>query len=191
MEENAQLQLSNKNSLSESATLVAQLDHLKSRSPLNGSSVGSDLIGDAQARVLKLQLENQRLEAEVEQLKRDSLLASADKLLELEKENKRLSIKVRLDSNPTWNDKSKSMIYSGVNESSLLVASVHHSKANLSLSGDAASGGEPEGEIPSAGNTGRIRATTSRGTTPSPDPQHCQNQFPTPDWWASGKWKIG
>lgn len=100
MEENAQLQLSNKNSLSESATLVAQLDHLKSRSPLNGSSVGSDLIGDAQARVLKLQLENQRLEAEVEQLKRDSLLASADKLLELEKENKRLSIKVRLDSNP-------------------------------------------------------------------------------------------
>ncbi|XP_042859655.1 girdin-like isoform X2 [Penaeus japonicus] len=94
MEENAQLQLSNKNSLSESATLVAQLDHLKSRSPLNGSSVGSDLIGDAQARVLKLQLENQRLEAEVEQLKRDSLLASADKLLELEKENKRLSIKV-------------------------------------------------------------------------------------------------
>ncbi|XP_063585419.1 girdin-like [Penaeus indicus] len=94
MEENAQLQLSNKNSLSESATLVAQLDHLKSRGPLNGSSVGSDLIGDAQARVLKLQLENQRLEAEVEQLKRDSLLASADKLLELEKENKRLSIKV-------------------------------------------------------------------------------------------------
>ncbi|XP_068240760.1 girdin isoform X2 [Palaemon carinicauda] len=94
MEENAQLHLSTKNSLSESATLVAQLDQLKSRAPMNGSSVGSDLIGDAQARVLKLQLENQRLEAENEQLKRESILASTDKLLELEKENKRLSIKV-------------------------------------------------------------------------------------------------
>ncbi|XP_069946272.1 girdin isoform X1 [Cherax quadricarinatus] len=94
MEENAQLQLSTKNSLSESATLVAQLDNLKSQQPLNGSSVGSDLIGDAQARVLKLQLENQRLEAENEQLKHGSLLASTDKLLELELENKRLSHKV-------------------------------------------------------------------------------------------------
>nr|XP_045601739.1 girdin-like isoform X2 [Procambarus clarkii] len=94
MEENAQLQLSTKNSLSESATLVAQLDHLKSQQPLNGSSIGSDLIGDAQARVLKLQLENQRLEAENEQLKHGSLLTSTDKLLELEKENKRLSLKV-------------------------------------------------------------------------------------------------
>ncbi|KAG7164113.1 Girdin-like 1 [Homarus americanus] len=94
MEENAQLQLSTKNSLSESATLVAKLDQLKSQQPLNGSSVGSDLIGDAQARVLKLQLENQRLEAENEQLKHGSLLASTDKLLELEKENKRLSLKV-------------------------------------------------------------------------------------------------
>lgn len=96
MEENANLQLSTKNSLSETSTLVAQLDHLKSRGPLNGSSVGSDIIGDAQARVLKLQLENQRLEAELEQLKRDNLLASTDKVMELEKENKRLSIKVRL-----------------------------------------------------------------------------------------------
>lgn len=95
MEENAQLHLSTKNSLSESATLVAQLDQLKSSQQLaNGSSVGSDLIGDAQARVLKLQLENQRLEAELEQVKRDSFLSSADKLLELEKENKRLSLKV-------------------------------------------------------------------------------------------------
>lgn len=94
MEENAQLHLSTKNSLSESATLVAKLDQLRSKQLVNGSSVGSDLIGDAQARVLKLQLEIQRLEAENEQLKHDSLLASTDKLLELEKENKRLSIKV-------------------------------------------------------------------------------------------------
>ncbi|XP_071537129.1 uncharacterized protein Girdin isoform X2 [Panulirus ornatus] len=94
LEENAQLQLSTKNSLSESATLVAQLDQLKSQQPLNGSSVGSDLIGDAQARVLKLQLEIQRLEADNEQLKHSSLITSADKLLELEKENKRLSLKV-------------------------------------------------------------------------------------------------
>ena len=94
MEENAQLHLSTKNSLSESATLVAQLDHLKSRQLVNGTNVGNELIGDAQTRVLKLQLENQRLEAELEQMKRDSFLDSVDKVVELEKENKRLSIKV-------------------------------------------------------------------------------------------------
>lgn len=94
MEENAQLHLSTKNSLSESATLVAQLDHLKSRQLVNGTNMGNELIGDAQTRVLKLQLENQRLEAELEQMKRDNSLGSVDKLLELEKENKRLSLKV-------------------------------------------------------------------------------------------------
>ncbi|KAK4289461.1 hypothetical protein Pmani_037569 [Petrolisthes manimaculis] len=95
MEENAQLHFSTKSSLGESATLSAQLDHLRKAQQLsNGLSVGSDLIGDAQARVLKLQLENQRLEAELEQVKRDaSMSASNDKLLELEKENKRLSLK--------------------------------------------------------------------------------------------------
>ncbi|XP_050690799.1 girdin-like, partial [Eriocheir sinensis] len=94
MEENAQLHLSTKNSLSESATLVAQLDHLKSQQHVNGTTMGNELIGDAQTRVLKLQLENQRLEAELEQLKRDTFLGSVDKVLELEKENKRLSLKV-------------------------------------------------------------------------------------------------
>lgn len=96
MEENAQLHLSTKNSLSESATLVAQLDQLKSQQHVNGTTMGNELIGDAQTRVLKLQLENQRLEAELEQLKRDTFLGSVDKVLELEKENKRLSLKVNV-----------------------------------------------------------------------------------------------
>ncbi|KAK3861622.1 hypothetical protein Pcinc_032435, partial [Petrolisthes cinctipes] len=118
MEENAQLHLSTKNSLGESATLAAQLDHLRKAQQLsnNGSSVGSDLIGDAQARVLKLQLENQRLEAELEQVKRDSFMSSsADKLLELEKENKRLSLKVT--SLQELGQKDKSLLLESLEES--------------------------------------------------------------------------
>ena len=46
LEENANLQLSNKNSMSESATLVAQLDKLKTKAGVvNGASFSSDLIG--------------------------------------------------------------------------------------------------------------------------------------------------
>ena len=52
------------------------------------------LPGDAQARLLKLELDNQRLEAELEKHKRDSLHEGSEKVLELEKENKRLSMKV-------------------------------------------------------------------------------------------------
>lgn len=52
--------------------------------------------GDAQTRLLKLQLENQRLETELESLKLDSMNQYSEKVLELEKENKRLSTKVRL-----------------------------------------------------------------------------------------------
>lgn len=119
MEENAQLHLSTKNSLSESATLVAQLDHLKSQQQVNGTNVGNELIGDAQTRVLKLQLENQRLEAELEQMKRDSFMGSVDKLLELEKENKRLSLKVNesatvaLYSPLTWHISSTTLCCNG------------------------------------------------------------------------------
>ena len=54
------------------------------------------LSGDAQARVLKLELENQRLEAELDEYKKDSLNSASEKMLELEKENKRLSHKVKL-----------------------------------------------------------------------------------------------
>ncbi|XP_076028597.1 protein girdin isoform X5 [Oratosquilla oratoria] len=94
MEENAQLQLSNKNSLSESAMLVAELDVLKTKKIVNGSSMSNDLIGDAQARVLQLELDNQRMRGELEQFKREGVYASSEKVLELEKENKRLSFKV-------------------------------------------------------------------------------------------------
>ena len=49
---------------------------------------------DAQTRLLKLQLENQRLETELESFKLDSMNQCSEKVLELEKENKRLSTKV-------------------------------------------------------------------------------------------------
>ena len=46
--------------------------------------------------MLKLELENQRLEAELAEYRKDSLNAASEKMIELEKENKRLSHKVNI-----------------------------------------------------------------------------------------------
>ncbi|XP_047737641.1 girdin [Hyalella azteca] len=93
MEENAQLQMSARNSLNESTTLVAQIDRLKTATT-NGISISSDLNSDAQTRLLKLQLENQRLEGLLESLRSSAAEQCSEKTIELEKENKRLAQKV-------------------------------------------------------------------------------------------------
>lgn len=53
------------------------------------------LVDDAQTRLLRLELEIKRLGAENESLKNEAENQSSEKILELEKENKRLSHKVR------------------------------------------------------------------------------------------------
>ncbi|XP_043226429.1 girdin-like [Amphibalanus amphitrite] len=97
LEENARLQLSSRNTLNESASLVAELDNLR-KDQKDGSSghssLSDQLSSDAHGRALRLELENQRLLALVETLRETSARQTSESILELEKENKRLSLKV-------------------------------------------------------------------------------------------------
>lgn len=51
------------------------------------------MTSNAQARALKLELENKRLHSTIDNLKEQSVLESSDKVLELEKEKKRMTLK--------------------------------------------------------------------------------------------------
>lgn len=55
--------------------------------------MSEQLTSNAQARALKLELENKRLLSTIDSLREQSLLESGEKLLELEKEKKKLSLK--------------------------------------------------------------------------------------------------
>lgn len=57
------------------------------------NSLSEQLTSNAQARALKLELENKRLLSTIDSLREHSLLESSDKVLELEKEKKRLTLK--------------------------------------------------------------------------------------------------
>lgn len=57
------------------------------------NSLSEQLTSNAQARALKLELENKRLLSTIDNLREQSLLESSDKVLELEKEKKRLTLK--------------------------------------------------------------------------------------------------
>lgn len=57
------------------------------------NSLSEQLTSNAQARALKLELENKRLLSTIDNLREQSLLESTDKILELEKEKKRLTLK--------------------------------------------------------------------------------------------------
>lgn len=57
------------------------------------NSLSEQLTSNAQARALKLELENKRLLSTIDSLREQSLLESGEKLLELEKEKKKLSLK--------------------------------------------------------------------------------------------------
>ena len=69
-----------------------------------GSSLSEQLSETSHARILRLELENQRLSARLAEMKESALIASAEVSLELEKENQRLAKKVTkimfLSSNP-------------------------------------------------------------------------------------------
>ena len=60
------------------------------------NSLSEQLSSNAQARALKLELENRRLLSTIDTLKESSFHESSNKILELEKEKKKLSLKVRL-----------------------------------------------------------------------------------------------
>lgn len=96
LEENTQLQLTTKSLTSNTSTL----DNINSQSDLEEDSISGDnslseqLTNNAQSRALKLELENRRLNAALETLKETSFHESSNKILELEKEKKKISLKL-------------------------------------------------------------------------------------------------
>jgi chromosome segregation ATPase len=92
IEENIQLQQVTKSVLQENSTLSAgDSDHDEANSGDN--SLSEQLTNNAQARALKLELENKKLLSTIDSLKERSFHENANKLLDVEKEKKKLVLK--------------------------------------------------------------------------------------------------
>ncbi|XP_022221471.2 girdin isoform X3 [Drosophila obscura] len=93
LEENAQLQLVARNL---NSTHEGDKSFSENEDDCNSgdNSLSEQLTNNAQTRALKLELENRRLTAALEQLKESSFHESTNKMLELEKEKKKLSLKI-------------------------------------------------------------------------------------------------
>lgn len=94
IEENNHLQYITKSVLSESNNSNLDSDNEGESTLESGeNSLSEQLTSNAQARALKLELENKKLLSTIDNLREQSLLESSDKVLELEKEKKRLTLK--------------------------------------------------------------------------------------------------
>ncbi|ALC42932.1 Girdin [Drosophila busckii] len=93
LEENAQLQMLAKN-LNCSQELDKSCSDNEDDCNSGDNSLSEQLTNNAQTRALKLELENRRLSAALEQLKENSFHESTSKLLELEKDKKKQSLKI-------------------------------------------------------------------------------------------------
>nr|XP_022333848.1 girdin-like isoform X3 [Crassostrea virginica] len=93
-EENAQLQYEKKSSLNESTNLEKELDSARLRIMGMGGSLSDQLTETTNAKILRLELENQRLNQKLEEAKEKMLIDNAERSLALEKENQRLAKKV-------------------------------------------------------------------------------------------------
>lgn len=91
-EENALLEFEKKNRLQESTTLEQELEEAHART--SGISLSDQLSETSNTKVLRLELENQRLQQKLDELRDTSLIESSALNTELEKENKRLAKKV-------------------------------------------------------------------------------------------------
>ncbi|XP_059095121.1 girdin-like isoform X2 [Tigriopus californicus] len=92
-EENYALQMSTKSSFSESRSLLAEMQVLKTKGGKD-TNIFTEQIGQDVTRVHRLELENQRLMSELENAKERGFSEFSGKILELEKENKRHSITI-------------------------------------------------------------------------------------------------
>lgn len=96
LEENTQLQLAAKNFISPPND-IGHLSHsdMEEDDTISGdNSLSEQLTNSAQTRALKLELENRRLLAALDNLKESSFHENSNKILELEKDKKKLSIKL-------------------------------------------------------------------------------------------------
>ncbi|CAL1530395.1 unnamed protein product [Lymnaea stagnalis] len=91
---NARLEFEKKSSMCESASLETELSAARSRIGNMASSLSDQLSETSHAKILRLELENQRLSAKLAEMKETALIQSAEMSLEMEKENKRLSNKI-------------------------------------------------------------------------------------------------
>uniref|UniRef100_A0AAR5PBE8 HOOK N-terminal domain-containing protein n=1 Tax=Dendroctonus ponderosae TaxID=77166 RepID=A0AAR5PBE8_DENPD len=92
-DENLQLQQVAKSALQETSLGNISMDSDMEESNSGDNSLSEQLTSNAQARALKLELENKRLLSKLDSLKEDSFHETADRILELEKEKKKLLLK--------------------------------------------------------------------------------------------------
>lgn len=93
IDENIQLQQVTKSALQETSAVVITEDSENEETNSGDNSLSEQLTNNAQARALKLELENRRLLSTIDLLKEHNFHESAAKLLELEKEKKKLTLK--------------------------------------------------------------------------------------------------
>lgn len=93
IDENTQLQLTTKNLIAGSEQKNRQISDLDEDIPSGDSSLSEQLSNNAQTRVIKLELENRRLLAALDNLKESSFKENSQRLLDLEKDKKKLSLK--------------------------------------------------------------------------------------------------
>lgn len=93
IEENLQLQLVTKSALQETSTNNAQADSDQEETNSGDNSLSEQLTNNAQARALKLELENRKLLSTIDSLKEHNFHETSNKILELDKEKKRLTLK--------------------------------------------------------------------------------------------------
>ncbi|CAF4801528.1 unnamed protein product [Pieris macdunnoughi] len=93
IEENNHLQYITRSVLNETNNSILDTDNEGETLESGENSLSEQFSSNAQARALKLELENKRLLSTIDNLREQSLLESSDKILDLEKEKKRLALK--------------------------------------------------------------------------------------------------
>lgn len=93
LDENTQLQLTTKNLISGSLDIDSKNSDNEEDGLSGDNSLSEQLTNNAQTRALKLELENRRLLAALESLKESTFRENANKILELEKDKKKLQLK--------------------------------------------------------------------------------------------------
>ncbi|XP_052106047.1 girdin-like isoform X2 [Mytilus californianus] len=93
-EDNAQLQFEKKSNMNESTNLEHELESARLKISGIGGTLSDQMAETTNAKVLRLDLENQRLKKKIEELRDSSLIENTSLNLELEKENQRLAKKI-------------------------------------------------------------------------------------------------
>ncbi|XP_076464558.1 uncharacterized protein LOC143296482 [Babylonia areolata] len=89
-EENARLEFEKKTSMNESASLEQELEDARAKVGNMKGSLSDQLTETSNAKILRMELENQRLTAKLREMQEGAVIHSAEVNLQLEKENQRL-----------------------------------------------------------------------------------------------------